>query len=139
MLWLAGLVLSMATSARAQAPQPSLPQPPTARVELFSPQGTAKGARQVTTRFLESMVAFGDPRGPEPFIITCPATGRGRWAAPRNWVYDFSSDLPSGVECRFILKPDLKTLAGHSLSGISRLSSTPVVPVSSDRFPTMAG
>jgi len=32
-------------------------------------------------------------------------------------VYDFSSDLPGGVECRFVLKPDLKTLVGNSLSG----------------------
>lgn len=113
---LAGLFLLMATSARAQTPQPSLPQPTSARVELFSPQGTAKNTRQVTARFSEPMVTFGDPRGPEPFTITCPALGRAHWADPQNWVYDFDRDLPGGVECRFVLKPDLKTLAGNSLS-----------------------
>lgn len=113
---LAGLFLLMATSARAQTPQPSLPQPTSARVELFSPQGTAKNTRQVTARFSEPMVTFGDPRGPEPFTITCPALGRAHWADSQNWVYDFDRDLPGGVECRFVLKPDLKTLAGNSLS-----------------------
>ena len=32
---------------------------------------------------------------------------RGRWADPRNWVYDFARDLPAGVRCAFTLKPGL--------------------------------
>jgi hypothetical protein len=75
----AGLLLLVALPAFAQVSQLT-----EARVELFSPQGTAKGARQVTARFSEPMVAFGDPRGPEPFAVTCPAAGRGRWADPRS-------------------------------------------------------
>ena len=34
-----------------------------ASVEMFSPQGTVKGVRQVSVRFSEQMVPFGDPRG----------------------------------------------------------------------------
>ena len=42
------------------------------RVEIFSPQGAVKGVRQVSVRFSEQMVPFGDPRGLiEPFDINC--------------------------------------------------------------------
>ncbi len=33
------------------------------QVEFFSPQGTVKTVRQVSVRFSEQMVPFGDPRG----------------------------------------------------------------------------
>ena len=46
------------------------------QVEMFSPQGTVKGVRQVAARFSEQMVPFGDPRGLiEPFDIDCPEKG----------------------------------------------------------------
>src|SRR5262245_43222359 len=70
-----------------------------ATVEVFSPQGTVKDVRQVAVRFSEPMVAFGDPRLPDPFDIECGARGRGQWADTRNWVYDFESDLPAGLSC----------------------------------------
>ncbi len=82
------------------------------RVELFSPQGSLKDVRQVTARFSEAMVAFGDPRLPEPFVIDCPAAGRARWADERNWVYDFEADMGAGQVCRFTLKADARSLAG---------------------------
>lgn len=88
-----------------------------ARVEFFSPEGTVKDVRQVTARFSEAMVAFGDPRLPQPFIIDCPAAGHARWADGRNWVYDFEADLDAGVRCGFTLRPDLRTLTGAPLSG----------------------
>ena len=75
------------------------------RVESFSPQGTVKGVRQVTARFSEPMVPFGDPRLGEPFAIDCPEAGKGRWVDARNFVYDFERDLPAGVRCTFTLKP----------------------------------
>src|SRR5512139_2426394 len=56
-------------------------------VEFFSPQGEVKGVRQVTARFSEQMVPFGDPRLVEPFEITCPEKGRARWADGKNWIY----------------------------------------------------
>ncbi|MEW6185615.1 MAG: MG2 domain-containing protein [Thermodesulfobacteriota bacterium] len=93
-----------------------------ARVELFSPQGTAKEVRQVTARFSAPIVAFGDPRLEDPFTIQCPEAGRGRWIDSRTWVYDFERDLPGGVACSFILKPLLKTLKGEVLSGPGHFS-----------------
>lgn len=88
------------------------------RVEMFSPQGTVKGVRQVTVRFSEQMVPFGDPRGLiEPFDIICPENGTSRWPDGKNWVYDFERDLPAGIRCEFRLKLQLKTLSGKELAG----------------------
>ncbi len=88
-----------------------------ATVEAFSPQGTIKDVRQVAVRFSEPMVAFGDPRLPEPFDIDCAAKGRGRWADTRNWVYDFETDLPAGLLCRYTLRSGLQTLTGKAITG----------------------
>src|SRR5512134_2211499 len=87
-----------------------------ATVDAFSPQGEVKGVRQVAVRFSEPMVAFGDPRLEVPFDIDCPEPGTGRWADPKNWVYDFARDLPAGVRCSFALKQDLRTQAGNPLA-----------------------
>lgn len=87
------------------------------RVELFSPQGTVKQVRQVTARFSDPMVPFGDPRLVEPFGVACPEAGSGRWADTRHWVYDFARELPGGVACSFRLKPGLTTLDGRPLAG----------------------
>src|SRR4030067_223416 len=82
------------------------------RVEIFSPQGAVKGVRQVSVRFSEQMVPFGDPRSLiDPFDIDCPAKGTSQWADGRNWVYDFEKDLAAGIQCEFRLKPGLKTLS----------------------------
>jgi hypothetical protein len=86
-----------------------------ATLEVFSPQGEVKGVRQVSARFSEPMVAFGDPRLAQPFDIDCPEPGTARWADQKNWVYDFERDLPAGVKCTFSLKEDLRTLAGEPL------------------------
>ncbi len=90
-----------------------------AQVEVFTPQGTVKDVRQVAVRFSAPITRLGDPRAPEPFVIECPAeaAGRARWADPRNWVYDFETNLPAGVRCQFRLKPELRTLAGETLGG----------------------
>ncbi|MFH0342785.1 MAG: alpha-2-macroglobulin [Chromatiales bacterium] len=112
--WLA-LVLSLSLAAE---PAPRV----RAQVDVFTPQGTVKGVRQVAVRFSEQMVTFGDPRIPEPFAIDCPESGKGRWADARNWVYDFVRDLPAGVKCRFKLKTDVTTLAGKSLGGAQEFS-----------------
>ena len=88
------------------------------RVEMFSPQGTVKGVRQVSVRFSEQMVPFGDPRGLiEPFDIVCPEKGTSRWADGKNWVFDFEKDLPAGIRCEFKLKDKLKTLSGKEIVG----------------------
>lgn len=92
------------------------------QVEVFTPQGEAKGVRQVAVRFTEPMVAFGDPRLPDPFEVKCEGDaaklkGAGRWADPRNWAYDFAADLPAGQKCRFTLKAGLESAAGEPLGG----------------------
>jgi hypothetical protein len=49
------------------------------QVEMFSPQGAVKGVRQVSVRFSEQVVPFGDPRSlTDPFDIVCPEKGAGR-------------------------------------------------------------
>jgi len=92
------------------------------QVEVFTPSGEAKGVRQVAVRFSEPMVAFGDLRLADPFVLRCEGDaarlkGRGRWADTRNWAYDFESDLPAGQRCTFTLKPDLKAASGAPLAG----------------------
>jgi uncharacterized protein YfaS (alpha-2-macroglobulin family) len=111
-LLLAPLLALVATAALAQP------------VELFSPQGEVKGVRQVTARFAKPMVAFGDPRLPDPFAVDCAEKGSGRWADTRNWVYDFARDLPAGVRCSFALKPDLKAADGSAVTGGQRFAFT---------------
>ncbi|MDP1635372.1 MAG: hypothetical protein Q8L69_11915, partial [Gallionellaceae bacterium] len=86
-----------------------------AEVDFFSPTGEVKKVRQVSVRFSEQMVAFGDPREVNPFDIVCPAPGKGHWADQRNWIYDFDYDLPAGVACTFTIK-----------KGLTALSSDPV-------------
>src|SRR6185295_13190711 len=88
-----------------------------AQVDFFSPLGQVKTIRQVSARFSEPMVAFGDPRLPEPFDIDCPAHGTGRWADQKNWVFDFAHDLPAGMRCTFKLRSDVVSLAGDTLAG----------------------
>ena len=89
-----------------------------ARVEFFSPQGTVKDVRQVSARFSEPVVPFGDPRALiEPFDVDCPEKGTSRWADGKNWVYDFERDLPAGVRCEFRLKPGVKALSGKDVAG----------------------
>lgn len=88
-----------------------------ASVELFSPEGSVKDIRQVTVRFSEQMVAFGDPRPAEPFAVQCAGKGQGRWIDGKNWSYDFEKTLPAGMSCTFALKQSLKTLAGTPVTG----------------------
>jgi alpha-2-macroglobulin len=88
-----------------------------AEVVRFSPQGTVKRVRQVSARFSDPMVPLGDPRAADPFDVTCPEPGAGRWVDSREWVYDFARDLPAGVRCAFRLRPGLTTLAGAALTG----------------------
>ncbi len=85
-------------------------------IEQFSPQGSIRGVRQAAVRFATAMVPLGDPRLADPFTVSCPEKGSGRWVDPRHWVYDFPRDLPSGITCRFELKPGLKDLEGRRVS-----------------------
>ncbi|NRR29313.1 alpha-2-macroglobulin [Oxalobacteraceae bacterium] len=88
-------------------------------VEAFNPKGIVKDVRQVAARFSEPMVAFGDPRLESPFDIQCAAKGNGHWADARNWLYDFSADLPAGLKCTFNTRGKLKALSGKDVSPAS--------------------
>ena len=88
-----------------------------AQVVLFTPQDEVKGVRQVQARFSDQIVPFGAMAPLEPFDISCPEKGRGRWADGKNWIYDFDRDLPAGVVCHFTLKKDMVTLDGKNLVG----------------------
>jgi alpha-2-macroglobulin len=91
-------------------------------VQHFSPQGEVKGVRQVTVRFARPMVAFGDPREVDPFMIDCPEKGIGRWADTKNWIYDFARDIPAGVGCTFVLKEGLTDVGGAAVAGGQRFA-----------------
>ncbi|HOI73805.1 MAG TPA: MG2 domain-containing protein [Syntrophales bacterium] len=93
-------------------------------IEQFSPQGSARNVRQVAVRFATAMVPLGDPRLADPFTVSCPEKGSGRWVDSRHWVYDFSRNLPSGVSCRFEPRPGLKDLEGRGLPGAKVYSFT---------------
>ena len=95
-----------------------------AEVEFFSPSGEVKKVRQVAVRFSEQMVAFGDPREVDPFDIACPAAGKGRWADQRNWIYDFTNDLPAGIACTFSVKKGLTSLKGSAIKAASHAFNT---------------
>ena len=86
-------------------------------VLAFSPEGGVKGVRQVTARFSSQMVAFGDPRAPDPFTIDCAEKGKGRWIDGATWSYDFERDVPGAVACSFRLRSEARDLAGQPLAG----------------------
>ena len=90
---------------------------PAAQVTRFAPQGTVKQVRQASAVFSEPMVAFGDPAAADPFDVTCPVPGQGRWVDTGQWVYDFERDLPAGHRCAFRLRAGLATLGGQALTG----------------------
>lgn len=109
-------ILAIAAAALAIGSARAAPQ-----VEVFTPQGEAKNVRQASVRFSEPVVAFGDPRVPDPFTVQCDgdpqrSKGRGRWADTRNWTFDFESALPAGLRCRFTLRDDFKA-SGQRLEG----------------------
>ncbi|MEW6370688.1 MAG: alpha-2-macroglobulin family protein [Pseudomonadota bacterium] len=94
------------------------------RVASFSPEGEVKRVRQVTARFSQPMVAFGDPRAPDPFMVDCAPAGKGRWVDASTWSYDFETDLPGAAACRFTLREDSRDLAGQPLAGQRRFGFT---------------
>ena len=86
-------------------------------VSGFSPEGAVKGVRQVTARFSNQMVAFGDPRAADPFNADCAEKGKGRWIDGSTWSYDFERDVPGAVACTFTLRPEARDLAGQPVGG----------------------
>lgn len=90
-----------------------------ASVLSVSPQGNTRDVRQVAVRFDADMVPLGQSDGAEPASMQCtPQTpaGRARWIGPRAWAFEFTSEVRGGTHCDVIFKPDLKTLAGETVT-----------------------
>ena len=68
-------------------------------IVAVTPQGEVAQVRQVTVKFSDAVVAFGDPRLADPLAIACQGSvpaGSGRWANDRVWLYDFREPLGPG-------------------------------------------
>lgn len=73
-------------------------------IDLFSPDGFIKNPSQVSVRFSEPMIAFGDSRVTKKvFQLNCLSLGTERWLDAKNWVLDFKRKLPGGTECKFVV------------------------------------
>jgi len=94
------------------------------QVDRFTPQGEVARVNQVHARFSEDMVAFGAQDAPAPFVLQCPERGNGRWLTSREWVYQFERNLPPGTDCRFMLREDLRALAGNEARGRAAFAFT---------------
>jgi uncharacterized protein YfaS (alpha-2-macroglobulin family) len=68
-----------------------------------------------TLRFSEAMAPIGG--GDAPISMDCQVAGNGRWVDPTTYVWEFANPLPGGIACKAVLKPGLKTLAGHDVVG----------------------
>jgi uncharacterized protein YfaS (alpha-2-macroglobulin family) len=95
-----------------------------ATIVSVSPQGEVAQVRQVTVKFSEAVVPFGDLRQPDPVAVSCQGAapaGSGRWANDRVWLYDFREALPPGTRCALKARPDWKPLNG-ALTGATEFA-----------------
>lgn len=94
------------------------------QVRSFSPQNEVAQVRQVVVKFDEAAIRFGDAKAPAPLSLSCSdgdaAKGTGRWDNDREWVFEFSRDLPPGVRCTAQMNLPLASVAGQPLKGNQR-------------------
>jgi len=110
---LQGLVLAAAANA--------------ASIVSVSPQGEVAQVRQITVKFSESVVPFGDLRLPDPLAVSCQGAtpaGSGRWANDKVWLYDFREALPPGTRCTLKVKADWKPSSGDASKPAATLTGT---------------
>jgi uncharacterized protein YfaS (alpha-2-macroglobulin family) len=97
------------------------------QVVSVSPQGEVANVRQVVAKFDEAAVAFGDSKASAPLQLSCSdaqaTRGTGRWTSEREWVFDFSADLPPGINCTIQARAGFKPLKGELTSGQWRFTS----------------
>ena len=101
-----------------------------AAVASVSPQGEVALVRQVVVRFDQAVVPLGDPRQPDPMTVTCQgaaATGSGRWADGRNWLYDFREPLPPGTRCTVKLRADWRPSVAAAAASAAGPTPSPAI------------
>ena len=84
-------------------------------ITSVSPRGEVAQVRQITVKFNEAVVPFGDLRQPDPLAVACEGvtpSGTGRWANDRAWLYDFREPLPPGTRCTLKARAQWKPLNG---------------------------
>ncbi|KQW35711.1 alpha-2-macroglobulin [Rhizobacter sp. Root404] len=102
----------------------AVPPAHAATIAAVTPQGEVAQVRQITVKFSEAVVAFGDLRLPDPMALACQGAvpaGAGRWANDRVWLYDFREPLPPGTRCTLKARSDWKPLNG-ALTGPAEYS-----------------
>ncbi|HPM69140.1 MAG TPA: Ig-like domain-containing protein, partial [Piscinibacter sp.] len=112
--WTRALLLSAATAGVAQG----------ATITSVSPRGEVAQVRQLTVRFNEAVVPFGDLRQADPMAVACEGPvppGQGRWANDRVWLYDFDTPLQPGTRCTLKARSGWKPLNG-TLTGASEFN-----------------
>jgi len=110
-----------------------------ATIVAASPQGEVAQARQVSVKFSEVVVPFGDLRRPDPMNVTCQGTvpaGTGRWANDRAWRYDFREVPVPGVRCTLKLRAEWKPIgaSGDAAKPAAGESSRPAALNGSNEF-----
>src|ERR1700754_4778815 len=91
-----------------------------ATITSVSPQGEVAQVRQITVKFSEAVVAFGDLRLPDPLSLSCQGAapaGSGRWANDRVWLYDFREPMPPATRCTLKARAEWKPLNGALTGG----------------------
>ncbi|WP_422823515.1 MG2 domain-containing protein [Variovorax rhizosphaerae] len=91
------------------------------QVTGLTPQGEVARVRQISARFDQAAVNFGDPKAPAPLAVNCSdaaaSKGTGRWVNEKQWVYDFENDLGPGVRCTVTRVAGFKSASGTELTG----------------------
>ncbi|CAN5921246.1 MG2 domain-containing protein [soil metagenome] len=93
-----------------------------ATITSVSPQGEVAQVRQITVKFSEAVVPFGDLRLPDPLSVSCQGAapaGSGRWASDRVWLYDFREALPPGTRCTVKAKAGWKPAAPNASGALT--------------------
>ena len=113
-----------------------------ATIAGVSPQGEVAQVRQLSVRFSEAVVPFGDPRLPDPMSLSCQAAvpaGSGRWANDRVWLYDFREALPPGTRCTLKARAGWKPITSGDASRLGGDSSTPTALTGNTEFSFSTG
>ena len=93
-----------------------------AAIVATTPQGEVAQVRQITVRFSQAVVPFGDLRLADPFSVKCQGavpSGSGRWASDKIWLYDFHEPLLPGTRCTATLRAEWKPSAPAAASGVA--------------------